>query len=166
MNQAIFSPLLVLTLSLFITLDTGPSLQPTTLAKNLDWAWSYNINIIGTILMVLHYEIPDCMYVCVKESVFVCSSVHACVYVCMCVVLDCVCMYRIVLMFRPVFVQVYVCVFVCFSLSLSLSLPRSLSLVLSFSRTYTHTHIHKHTHTHTHIHIPGILYQAADRNRW
>ena len=64
--------------------------------------------------MVLHFEMPGCMYVCV-ESVFVCSSVHACAYVCVCMVFDCVCIYRIVLILRPVFVQVRVCmcVFVC-----------------------------------------------------
>ena len=65
--------------------------------------------------MVLHFEMPGCMYVCVRESVFVCSSVHVCVYVCVYMVLYCVCIYRIVLMLRPVFMQVcvYMCVFVC-----------------------------------------------------
>ena len=59
--------------------------------------------------MVLHFEMPGCMYVCERESVFVCSSVHACVYVCVCMVLYCVCIYRIVLMLRPIFMQVCVC---------------------------------------------------------
>ena len=75
--------------------------------------------------MVLHFEMPGCMYVCVRESVFVCSSVHVCVYVCVYMVLYCVCIYRIVLMLRPVFMQVCVCMCVlcvCLSLSLSLSL--------------------------------------------
>ena len=58
---------LVLILSLLITLDRDP----------------------------LHFEMPGCMYVCVRESVFVCSSVHACVYVCVCMVLYFVCIYRI-----------------------------------------------------------------------
>ena len=110
------------------------------LAKNLDRAWSCNINIIGRILMVLHLEMPGCMYVCVWESVFVCSSVHACVYVCVCMVLDCVCIYRIVLMLRPVFVQacVCICVFVCVSVSLSPSLSLSLCVCMC---VYVHAHV-------------------------
>jgi len=31
------------------------------------------------------------MYVCVRESVFACSSVHACVYMCGCMVMYLVC---------------------------------------------------------------------------
>jgi len=35
-SDDVYTLLLVLTLSLFITLDTGDPLQPTTLAKNLE----------------------------------------------------------------------------------------------------------------------------------
>jgi len=41
--------------------------------------------------MALHFEMLGCMYVCVTESVFACSSVHACVYMCGCMVMYLVC---------------------------------------------------------------------------
>jgi len=78
--------------------------------------------------MVLHYEMPGFKYVCERESVFVCSSVHACAYVCVCMIFDCVCIYRIMLILRPVFVQVRACVCVCLCVCVSLSLSFSLSL--------------------------------------
>jgi len=41
--------------------------------------------------MALHFEMLGCIYVCVRESVFVCSCVHARVYMCVCMVMYLVC---------------------------------------------------------------------------
>jgi len=50
--------------------------------------------------MALHFEMLGCMYVCVRESVFVCSSVHGCVCMCVCMLMYLFFIYRIVLMLR------------------------------------------------------------------
>jgi len=107
----------------------GGPLQLTTLAKNLDWAWSYNINIICTILMVLHAW-DAMLYICVCERE--CFRVFQCARVCVCVRVHgiwlCLCLQNCADAQARICAGVCVCVCVCVSLCLSLSLPPSLRM--------------------------------------